>query len=66
MLSFRLGSEPEHKVTINPRHITHIVPQGRGTWTWIYMVGGGKFLVDATYDDVVDLLATWERNHDQT
>jgi hypothetical protein len=68
MLSFRTGFEPEHKVTINPRHITHVRPQGpKAAWTRVYVVGGECFLVDDTYDDVRKMLEGWEeRNHDQT
>jgi uncharacterized protein YlzI (FlbEa/FlbD family) len=52
MTTYSTGGEPDHKVWVNPNHVSHVMPKGKN-FTWIHMSNGDKHLVDAEFNDVV-------------
>lgn len=54
IITYRTGSEPNHKVAISVRHIACLTPNGG--FTYIHLVNGEKYLVDGSFDGHRDKL----------
>ena len=61
MIVFKTGSEPNHKVSINPNQVVYL--EANGGFTWIHLSNGSKLLVDGKFDNVVLELKYWWRDH---
>jgi uncharacterized protein YlzI (FlbEa/FlbD family) len=55
MFTYSTGGEPDHKVWVNPNHVSHVMPKGNN-FTWIHMSNGEKHMVDAKFTHVVEKL----------